>query len=152
MWVIAMARPRSRLPRNLHVMYTPFCNCSWVNSPNMLPIHSISLVNLMVRTISFLCSQGWMADIRAFYIGGHYLPALASEIIANNKVADEKGLLHLPFESMLVGNGWTNPRSQFKYYEEYSCAHDSPCKYLLRLHFSLYIHTLPFFYRQAYLQ
>ncbi|CDS04150.1 hypothetical protein LRAMOSA07105 [Lichtheimia ramosa] len=60
--------------------------------------------------------------------GGHYLPALASEIIAKNKVADENGLLTLPFESMAIGNGWTNPRTQFKYYEEYSCAHDSPYK------------------------
>ncbi|KAI8140338.1 Alpha/Beta hydrolase protein [Fennellomyces sp. T-0311] len=60
--------------------------------------------------------------------GGHYLPALASEIINKNKVAEAEGLLHIPFESMLIGNGWTEPRTQFKHYESFSCATDSQYK------------------------
>lgn len=57
--------------------------------------------------------------------GGHYLPALAAEIVNRNK---EGGHLRLAFESMLIGNGWTEPRTQFKHYETYSCAQDSICK------------------------
>ncbi|KAI8876330.1 peptidase S10, serine carboxypeptidase [Backusella circina FSU 941] len=60
--------------------------------------------------------------------GGHYLPALSSEIIKNNKVAEEKGLLELNYESMLIGNGWTDPLTQFKHYETFACANDSPYK------------------------
>ncbi|KAI9499237.1 Alpha/Beta hydrolase protein [Zychaea mexicana] len=59
--------------------------------------------------------------------GGHYLPALASEIIHQNKIAEE-GHIHIPFESMLIGNGWTEPRTQLKHYETYSCATDSEYK------------------------
>lgn len=60
--------------------------------------------------------------------GGHYLPALSTEIINNNKVAVDKGLLELNYESMLIGNGWTDPLTQFKHYETFACANDSPYK------------------------
>ncbi|KAI8393866.1 Alpha/Beta hydrolase protein [Radiomyces spectabilis] len=60
--------------------------------------------------------------------GGHYLPALADEITKNNKFAEEQGRLLINFESMLIGNGWTEPRTQFKYYEEYGCTRDNKYK------------------------
>ncbi|KAF7725282.1 hypothetical protein EC973_000292 [Apophysomyces ossiformis] len=60
--------------------------------------------------------------------GGHYLPALATAIMENNYKAMEQGLKPIKLDSMLIGNGWTDPRTQFKYYREYSCANDSPYK------------------------
>ncbi|ORY99016.1 Alpha/Beta hydrolase protein [Syncephalastrum racemosum] len=62
--------------------------------------------------------------------GGHYLPALSSEILRNNKEENvqSKGLIHLNYESMLIGNGWTNPIAQYKAYADYGCAEDSPAK------------------------
>ncbi|KAG0168586.1 hypothetical protein DFQ28_004712 [Apophysomyces sp. BC1034] len=60
--------------------------------------------------------------------GGHYLPALATELIKSNKLAVEQSLPLINFESVLIGNGWTNPRTQFKYYREYGCAKDSQYK------------------------
>ncbi|KAG2226575.1 hypothetical protein INT45_005061, partial [Circinella minor] len=59
--------------------------------------------------------------------GGHYLPPLAIELIHQNKEA-KKGHIHIPFESMLIGNGWTEPRTQLQHYETYSCATDSEYK------------------------
>ncbi|KAG2226576.1 hypothetical protein INT45_005062, partial [Circinella minor] len=59
--------------------------------------------------------------------GGHYLPALATELIRQNKEA-EQGHIHIPFESMLIGNGWTEPRTQLQHYETYSCDNDSKYK------------------------
>ncbi|RCH80744.1 hypothetical protein CU097_003785, partial [Rhizopus azygosporus] len=56
---------------------------------------------------------------------GHYLPAISSEIINNNKEATEKGLLKINYKSMLIGNGWTNPKIQFKEYETYGCTNYS---------------------------
>ncbi|KAL0092456.1 Alpha/Beta hydrolase protein [Phycomyces blakesleeanus] len=52
---------------------------------------------------------------------GHYLPAIATEIIENNKDAGKHGRVPIKFDSMLIGNGWTNPRTQFKYYQEFGC-------------------------------
>ncbi|ORY99015.1 Alpha/Beta hydrolase protein [Syncephalastrum racemosum] len=60
---------------------------------------------------------------------GHYLPAIASEIIRNN--ADRKlkaqGNIHLNLESVMIGNGWTDPAYHFKSYADFGCAHDSRC-------------------------
>lgn len=56
------------------------------------------------------------------------MPALAAEILHQNKLVEKSGHLPLKFESMLIGNGWTEPRTQYKGYEEYSCANDSACK------------------------
>ncbi|KAI8369176.1 Alpha/Beta hydrolase protein [Choanephora cucurbitarum] len=60
--------------------------------------------------------------------GGHYLPGISTEIIRNNKQAEEKGLLHINYKSMLIGNGWTEIRTQFKEYATYGCTVDSPYK------------------------
>ncbi|KAG2226574.1 hypothetical protein INT45_005060, partial [Circinella minor] len=56
--------------------------------------------------------------------GGHYLPALSVELLQQNKIA-AKGHIHIPYESMIIGNGWTDPRTQYKHYETYSCANNS---------------------------
>ncbi|KAI8071409.1 Alpha/Beta hydrolase protein [Gongronella butleri] len=53
---------------------------------------------------------------------GHYLPAIAEEIINQNKFADEEGRFRIPFESVAIGNGWTDPLIQFKYYKDFACA------------------------------
>jgi cathepsin A (carboxypeptidase C) len=63
--------------------------------------------------------------------GGHYLPALSTEIISNNeKIQSEEnsGLIKINYESMLIGNGWTDPRRQFQHYSTFACAHDSDFK------------------------
>lgn len=60
--------------------------------------------------------------------GGHYLPGLSTEIIRNNKVAEEKGYLKINYESVLIGNGWTDSLIQYRHFETYSCAHDSHYK------------------------
>lgn len=60
--------------------------------------------------------------------GGHYLPALSTQIIHGNKDAEEKNLLTIPYKSVLIGNGWTDPRTQFKEYSTYGCANDSSYK------------------------
>ncbi|KAI9277814.1 Alpha/Beta hydrolase protein [Sporodiniella umbellata] len=52
---------------------------------------------------------------------GHYLPAISTEIIEQNKESDGKGLLKINYQSMLIGNGWTNPRTQFKEYSTFGC-------------------------------
>jgi cathepsin A (carboxypeptidase C) len=56
--------------------------------------------------------------------GGHYLPAISTEIIHKNKVAKENNLLEINYKSMLIGNGWTDPRTQFKEYATYGCSSD----------------------------
>lgn len=55
---------------------------------------------------------------------------MSSEILRNNKEENvqSKGLVHLNYESMLIGNGWTNPIAQYKAYADYGCAEDSPGK------------------------
>ncbi|KAI8089447.1 Alpha/Beta hydrolase protein [Halteromyces radiatus] len=53
---------------------------------------------------------------------GHYLPALAVEIINKNKFAEQQGRFRIPFESMAIGNGFTDPRIQFKHYQTFGCA------------------------------
>ena len=54
---------------------------------------------------------------------------MATELIRQNEEAEE-GHMHIPFESMLIGNGWTEPRTQLGHYETYSCANDSECTFL----------------------
>ncbi|KAI9244035.1 Alpha/Beta hydrolase protein [Phascolomyces articulosus] len=56
---------------------------------------------------------------------GHYIPAIASEILIQNNAA-QFHLLNL--NSLLIGNGWVDPRTQLKYYEPYGCANDSSYK------------------------
>ncbi|KAG1047184.1 hypothetical protein G6F43_010356 [Rhizopus delemar] len=53
--------------------------------------------------------------------GGHYLPALSSEIIKRNRGAAKKGLVKINYQSMLIGNGWTDPRIQYRGYATYGC-------------------------------
>ncbi|KAI9478049.1 MAG: Alpha/Beta hydrolase protein [Benjaminiella poitrasii] len=60
--------------------------------------------------------------------GGHYLPALSTEIIRKNQKAEESHLLKINYQSVLIGNGWTEPRTQFKEYETYGCTNDSAYK------------------------
>jgi cathepsin A (carboxypeptidase C) len=66
--------------------------------------------------------------------GGHYLPALSTEIIRNNAVAESKNLIKINYKSMLIGNGWTEPRTQFKGYAEFGCSNDSDYKPLFDQH------------------
>lgn len=64
---------------------------------------------------------------------GHYLPAISSELIYNNQKIEDGdensgGLIKINYQSMLIGNGWTDPRTQLEHYETYGCAHDSVYK------------------------
>jgi cathepsin A (carboxypeptidase C) len=63
--------------------------------------------------------------------GGHYLPAISTEIIRNNNEITHEtqdGPIKINFESVLIGNGWTDPRTQFQHYETFGCANDSVYK------------------------
>ncbi|CAO3678228.1 unnamed protein product [Rhizopus stolonifer] len=62
---------------------------------------------------------------------GHYLPAISSEIIKKNREASSKGLLKINYQSMLIGNGWTNPRIQFKEYSTFGCTKLTECEYYI---------------------
>lgn len=59
---------------------------------------------------------------------GHYLPALSAEIIGNNKEAESKKLIKINYQSMLIGNGWTDPRTQFKGYADFGCTSNNDYK------------------------
>lgn len=59
---------------------------------------------------------------------GHYLPAISSEIIHQNENATENGLLEINYQSMLIGNGWTSPRTQFREYATFGCTNYTQCK------------------------
>lgn len=70
--------------------------------------------------------------------GGHYLPSISSEIIHQNKEISKgpsrEGLIKINLESIVIGNGWVEPRTQFKHYETYACAEDSIYKPILDKH------------------
>ncbi|KAI9317596.1 Alpha/Beta hydrolase protein [Dichotomocladium elegans] len=126
---------------------TTYNDFSWNNVANVVFLDQPVNVGYSHGKSKISSSQGSAKDVYAFLqlflgefteyaknpfhisgesFGGHYLPALASEIIDQNAVAEEKGLLKLNLESMLIGNGWTDPRTQYKYYQDYGCTHDSP--------------------------
>ncbi|RIB28120.1 Alpha/Beta hydrolase protein [Gigaspora rosea] len=53
---------------------------------------------------------------------GHYIPAIASDIIKyNNNNGSRKDIVHINLESILIGNGWVNPLVQYKYYPDMAC-------------------------------
>ncbi|KAG2222845.1 hypothetical protein INT45_000460 [Circinella minor] len=56
---------------------------------------------------------------------GHYIPAVAAEILLQNR---EGQFPQLNLDSLLIGNGWVNPRTQLKYYEPFGCTNDSSFK------------------------
>ncbi|KAI9496665.1 Alpha/Beta hydrolase protein [Zychaea mexicana] len=56
---------------------------------------------------------------------GHYIPAVAAEILTQNKVYH---FTHIKLQSLMIGNGWVDPRIQLRYYEPYGCANDSRYK------------------------
>ncbi|KZV90909.1 alpha/beta-hydrolase [Exidia glandulosa HHB12029] len=51
--------------------------------------------------------------------GGHYVPAIAAEIYQHNLAHD--GLLDISLESIVLGNGWTDPFVQTEYAAEWIC-------------------------------
>ncbi|CAO3625987.1 unnamed protein product [Cunninghamella echinulata] len=59
---------------------------------------------------------------------GHYLPALSSEIIQQNKNLDRNKDIYLPYTTMIIGNGWTDPKKQLEYNHIYACDHDNQFK------------------------
>lgn len=106
-------------------MSMPSYNSFWMNTKSMHPIRSISLENPTVRQpynpVVFLIFKS---------SGGHYLPALSSEIIKRNREAAKKGLVKINYQSMLIGNGWTDPRIQYRGYATYGCTGLTECKAL----------------------
>ncbi|KAG0004316.1 hypothetical protein BGZ65_000581 [Modicella reniformis] len=57
---------------------------------------------------------------------GHYIPAIAQEINrANKKIATPlfrpSGVQHVNLASILIGNGLTDPKTQYKYYPDMAC-------------------------------
>ncbi|KAJ3115287.1 hypothetical protein HK100_001411 [Physocladia obscura] len=56
---------------------------------------------------------------------GHYIPAIASAILAGNADVgapdSDEGLLEINLASIAIGNGLTDPEVQYAYYSEYAC-------------------------------
>lgn len=118
---------------NQLVTYMPFCNYFWTNTSNMLltlfifpESHMVKIKCNVSYDVSYLCFFFFF-----FFLAGHYLPAISSEIIQQNQNATENGLLEINYQSMLIGNGWTNPRTQFKEYATFGCTNFTQCKNLL---------------------
>lgn len=53
---------------------------------------------------------------------GRWIPMISSQLLKDNERAAERGMDPLPLASVLIGNGITSPRHQFKAYVEYACA------------------------------
>ncbi|KAI7886234.1 peptidase S10, serine carboxypeptidase, partial [Lichtheimia hyalospora FSU 10163] len=58
--------------------------------------------------------------------GGHYVPAIGSELNRNNKASSDMSemastLSRINLKSLLIGNGLTDPLIQYKYYSKYAC-------------------------------
>lgn len=51
---------------------------------------------------------------------GHYIPALSHRILAGNKSHQENNLIHLNLAGIAIGNPWTDPEEQNKWYAEYA--------------------------------
>lgn len=123
----------SRAQKNQLAMSTRSCNCSWMNTKNMHPALFIfpesHTVTLAFFFFSFLVILILIVSI--CLLAGHYLPAISSEIIKKNREASSKGLLKINYQSMLIGNGWTNPRIQFKEYSTFGCTKLTECEYYI---------------------
>ncbi|KAG0270106.1 hypothetical protein DFQ27_000407 [Actinomortierella ambigua] len=57
---------------------------------------------------------------------GHYIPAIGAEINARNKkmatpAFRAPGVQHINLESLLIGNGLTDPKTQYEWYPEMAC-------------------------------
>ncbi|KAI8371622.1 Alpha/Beta hydrolase protein [Radiomyces spectabilis] len=59
--------------------------------------------------------------------GGHFVPPLTMNILEGNKVL-QKDQVRINLVSILIGNGWTNPRTQFQAYHTFACTNDGPLK------------------------
>jgi carboxypeptidase C (cathepsin A) len=51
---------------------------------------------------------------------GHYIPAISHRILAGNNNYEKNNLLHVPLAGMAIGNPWTDPVEQNKWYAEYA--------------------------------
>ncbi|WFD26085.1 carboxypeptidase C [Malassezia nana] len=59
---------------------------------------------------------------------GRYLPLIASRVVDDNThyaTHPEEGIVPLPLQSILIGNGFTSPRHQTRAYVEYACTDQS---------------------------
>ncbi|KAG0238983.1 hypothetical protein BGW41_007999 [Actinomortierella wolfii] len=57
---------------------------------------------------------------------GHYIPAIGAEINEQNKrmatpALRAPGVQHINLESLLIGNGLTDPKTQYEFYPEMAC-------------------------------
>ncbi|KAJ3194890.1 hypothetical protein HK101_001661 [Irineochytrium annulatum] len=54
---------------------------------------------------------------------GHYIPAIATEVLDGNELAKdpESGLLPINMVSIAIGNGITDPAVQYEYYSKFAC-------------------------------
>jgi cathepsin A (carboxypeptidase C) len=51
---------------------------------------------------------------------GHYIPAIAHRILEGNNHYAKNNLLHVPLAGLAIGNPWTDPVEQNKWYAEYA--------------------------------
>lgn len=120
---------------------TKFNDFSWNSNANMLyldqPVNTGYSYSANNVTTSAAASKDVIAFLDLFFTrypeyaqqkfhisgesyGGHYIPVLASDIIHRQvQNPDEKYPFEL--ESILIGNGLTDPLTQYKYYQPMAC-------------------------------
>ncbi|BGP23364.1 hypothetical protein JCM10295v2_002260 [Rhodotorula toruloides] len=57
--------------------------------------------------------------------GGRYIPVFADYILKQNLVAESKGLRHINLVSVMIGNGFTNPITQYASYYPTVCTNQT---------------------------
>ncbi|BGP06618.1 hypothetical protein JCM10049v2_002442 [Rhodotorula toruloides] len=57
--------------------------------------------------------------------GGRYIPVFADYILKQNQVAESKGLRHINLVSVMIGNGFTNPLTQYASYYPTVCTNQT---------------------------
>lgn len=64
-------------------------------------------------------------------VAGRYLPALSDEILRQNRLIDKgrrRNGIRFPLKAILIGNGWTDPKTQLAHYHTFGCDNDNECK------------------------
>lgn len=71
----------------------------------------------MVTPLNFY----FFTSINLFFPASHFVPALATRIIRENRYASSLKKIPIHLASIIIGNGYINPRAHQLSYAEYSC-------------------------------
>lgn len=92
----------------------------------------LQLINLHAKDIFTSSGKKDKKDhsISSFHIagesfGGRYIPLIGAQVVRDNADAarhPERGLAPVPLKSLMIGNGITSPKDQFKAYWSWACS------------------------------